>query len=870
MKKILILLFISEFLNSQICFQPFTTFTTGGSGQCHVTSADWNLDGKKDVLVCNNNNSFVSLLLGNGLGSFTTTNNFNLTSTPAQAESGDFNNDGKPDLAVAGGPNNLWLLLGNGNGSFTTTNNFNAGMYPNGLVTGDFNNDGNLDVIVANGNVANTICVLLGTGTGSFNPGSFISVGTCPCGFSLSKGDLNNDGKLDIAVANQVSNNISILLGNGNGTFNSAINYSVGGNEPWHTFIYDFNLDGKLDIATPNRQSNNISVLFGNGVGGFTLNSTYNTGLSPRYIDGKDINNDGIIDLIVPNMNSNSITVLTGNLNGTFNNQQNFNVSNGPFAVCVNDFNNDNKLDIVSSNYFSGNVSLLLSTIPIPNIVQQPSIACAGQILTLSATGASNYTWQPSGFSGNNYTIIPNSNTVISVIGSSNNCIGFKNYSISVNNPPIITLTTPNATLCQNSQFTIIANGANSYTWSNNFTGNSLNIILSNNTVISVIGTSTNGCTNTSSIALSVNPLPTLSIAGTTTLCAGQSINITASGANTYTWSNNSNNSSITISPTISSSYSVSGTSTAGCISASAAISNVTVYALPVITANSGSICNGQNFTISPSGANTYTIQGGNAVVSPSVNSSYTVSGTSTAGCISASAAVATVTVYTLPQISVNSGTICNSQSFTLVPIGANTYTISGGNTIISPSITTSYSVTGTSTAGCISASAAVATVSVNQNPILSITGNTLLCTGETGTITVSGANAYAWSNGATSTSITINNTPNTYNYTVTGTGTNSCTASTTVQVLINACTSIAQNQNKYLDIYPNPASSLLNIGASDQAIGKTLKIFDAQSKLIQVLVLKTNNVLQLSDWAKGIYLIQVSELGISKRIVIE
>ena len=188
----------------------------------------------------------------------------------------------------------------------------------------------------------------------------------------------------------------------------------------------------------------------------------------------------------------------------------------------------------------------------------------------------------------------------------------------------------------------------------------------------------------------------------------------------------------------------------------------------------------------------------------------------------------------------------------------------------MSPSVNSSYSVTGTSTAGCISASAAVATVSVNQNPILSITGNTLLCTGETGTITVSGANAYAWSNGATSTSITINNTPNTYNYTVTGTGTNSCTASTTVQVLINACTSIAQNQNKYLDIYPNPASSLLNIGASDQAIGKTLKIFDAQSKLIQVLVLNTNNVLQLSDWAKGIYLIQVSELGISKRIVIE
>lgn len=290
------------------------------------------------------------------------------------------------------------------------------------------------------------------------------------------------------------------------------------------------------------------------------------------------------------------------------------------------------------------------------------------------------------------------------------------------------------------------------------------------------------------------------------------------------------------------------------------------------IQASSNSLCAGQIATLNLNGSNSYTWSTGQNTssiqISPTITTNYSVIGTATNICTPTAAI--NISVNPLPTISVNSGTICNSQSFTLIPNGANTYTISGGNIIVSPSITTSYSVTGTSTAGCISASAAVATVSVNQNPILSITGNTLLCTGETGTITVSGANAYAWSNGATSTSITINNTPNTYNYTVTGTGTNSCTASTTVQVLINACTSIAQNQNKYLDIYPNPASSLLNISANDPAIGKTLKIFDAQSKLIQVLVIKTNNVLQLSDWAKGIYLIQVSELGISKRIVIE
>ncbi|NBS67265.1 MAG: hypothetical protein EBT33_23555, partial [Betaproteobacteria bacterium] len=227
-----------------------------------------------------------------------------------------------------------------------------------------------------------------------------------------------------------------------------------------------------------------------------------------------------------------------------------------------------------------------------------------------------------------------------------------------------------NATICTGQSTTLTASGAPNYNWSSGSNTSSTIVSPTITSIYSVTSTYTTGCTETRTFAVNVNPLPTLSIAGTTTLCAGQSINITASGANTYTWSNNSNNSSITISPTISSSYSVSGTSTAGCISASAAISNVTVYALPVITANSGSICNGQNFTISPSGANTYTIQGGTAVVSPSVNSSYSVSGTSTAGCISASAAISNVTVYALPVITANSGSICNGQNFTISPSG--------------------------------------------------------------------------------------------------------------------------------------------------------------------------------------------------------
>lgn len=192
---------------------------------------------------------------------------------------------------------------------------------------------------------------------------------------------------------------------------------------------------------------------------------------------------------------------------------------------------------------------------------------------------------------------------------------------------------------------------------------------------------------------------------------------------------------------------------------------------------------------------------------------------------------------------------------------------IPGGKKVL-PTI--SYSITGTSTAGCISASAAVANVSVNPSPILSITGNTVLCTGETGIITVSGANAYAWSNGATSNSITINNTPNSYNYTVTGTGTNACTANATVQVLINACTNVAQIEHYNLYVYPNPALTVLHINANNQLIGKTLKVYDLQSKLIYEFVLADLNTIKITDWPKGIYLLKIAEAGIVNKFIKE
>jgi hypothetical protein len=204
---------------------------------------------------------------------------------------------------------------------------------------------------------------------------------------------------------------------------------------------------------------------------------------------------------------------------------------------------------------------------------------------------------------------------------------------------------------------------------------------------------------------------PTISV-NSGAICAGQSFTINPTGANTYTIQGGS----AVVSPSINTTYTVIGTNTAGCVSQAFATSSLIVNASPIITVNNGTICVGQNFTINPNGANTYTIQGGNAVVSPPSNTSFTVIGTnSVTGCRSQAFATSSLIVNANPIITVNSGVICAGQNFNINPNGANTYTIQGGNAVVSPSISTTYTVIGKSTAGCISQAVATSSLTVNQ-----------------------------------------------------------------------------------------------------------------------------------------------------------
>ncbi|NCR02364.1 MAG: VCBS repeat-containing protein, partial [Microcystis aeruginosa L211-101] len=191
---------------------------------------------------------------------FSTPTNFSAGSGLYSVTVGDFNGDGKSDLAVANRDgNNVSVLLGTGTGSFGPATNFTVGNSPASVTVGDFNGDGKSDLAVAN-NSSNNVSVLLGTGTGSFGPATNFTVGSGP--FSVTVGDFNGDGKSDLAVANLLTNNVSVLLGTGTGSFGPATNFTVGSG-PLSVTVGDFNGDGKSDLATANNSSNNVSVLLG-------------------------------------------------------------------------------------------------------------------------------------------------------------------------------------------------------------------------------------------------------------------------------------------------------------------------------------------------------------------------------------------------------------------------------------------------------------------------------------------------------------------------------------------------------------------------------------------------------------------------------
>lgn len=333
---------------------------TVSSNPLALATADFNGDRNKDLAVSNEGSNTVSILLGNGNGTFQSHVDYATGAEPAGMAAGDFNRDGTLDLAVADeSADTVSILLGNGNSTFGSHVDYATGQFPVQVVTGDFNQDGNLDVAVVN-QQASTVSILLGNGDGTFQTHVDYAVGSGP--MAIATADLSGDDKLDLAVADSVTQAVSVLIGNGDGTFQSAIDYPAPV-DPVALVAADFNRDGKLDLAVAGLVSSSVAILLGNGDGTFQSAVDYTTGAYPESVATGDFNGDGLLDLALATDSAlGSASVLLGNGDGTFQNVVDFSAGLLPTSISTGDFNGDGKLDLAAADFNGGSVSVMLET----------------------------------------------------------------------------------------------------------------------------------------------------------------------------------------------------------------------------------------------------------------------------------------------------------------------------------------------------------------------------------------------------------------------------------------------------------------------------------------------------------------------------
>jgi hypothetical protein len=370
-----------------------------------VATASFRNDGYYDLAVATGDNT-VSILLGNGTGTFPASVQYSVPGNPVAIIVGDFNGDGIPDIATADQyTSQVSILLGNGDGTFQTHQEYATGPAPVALAAGDFNGDGILDLAVVD-STSGQVSILLGNGNGSFQTAVNYTVGTSPAGIAI--GDYNADGKLDLAVANNGSNTVSILLGNGNGTFQTQVTYATGEN-PTGIATANFTSSDTQDLAvvTSNKY---VDVLLGNGNGTFQNFVAYGIGADAFVIAIGDVNSDGYEDIVTGNYNDNTVSVLIGNGNGTFKSEAVFPSIATPVGLAIADYNNDGRLDVAVAGASVNAAGVLLdgSLVLSPGDVGFGTVTSgdksAAKTATLTNQGTTAYTMGTISQVGTDYT----------------------------------------------------------------------------------------------------------------------------------------------------------------------------------------------------------------------------------------------------------------------------------------------------------------------------------------------------------------------------------------------------------------------------------------------------------------------------------
>lgn len=342
-----------------------------------IEIADFTHDGIPDLAVTNEEDSSVTILLGDGKGNFTGAKGspFPAGYNPNDMAGGDFNKDGNFDLAFANHERKyLTVLLGNGRGGFGAAPHspFPVAVIPHthGLAAGDFDQDGRLDLVTDSwGN--NQVAILFGDALKGFRtPGKLLNVGKMPYQ-RLRVGDVDRDGAPDIVTTNLEGDNVTILLGDGKGNFTEAAGSPFPcGDAPFGVAIGDVNADGKPDLAIINSPAstggsstgtNGLTVMLGDGTGKFTRmeGSPYEAGKIPNRVAIGDVNGDGVNDIVTSDNDADKIYLFLSGKKGTALTRSIITVGHHPKGVAIADLNGDGKGEIVVCNNQDNNITII-------------------------------------------------------------------------------------------------------------------------------------------------------------------------------------------------------------------------------------------------------------------------------------------------------------------------------------------------------------------------------------------------------------------------------------------------------------------------------------------------------------------------------
>jgi hypothetical protein len=523
---------------------------------------------------------------------------------------------------------------------------------------------------------------------------------------------------------------------------------------------------------------------------------------------------------------------------------------------------------------------------PVLSVNTSTNNLCFGKTATITASGAVTYTWTNGPTNGVSFVPAQGNNTY--VVTGQNGCgTATAMTSITVTPLPVTMVANP-STICANQSAFVSASasGGTSYTWTP-VSASGSNIVVSPTVNTVYTATVSDGiCGGTGSVMITVNPIPTLNLSATAgTICEGESVSITISGADSYTW-NPANFSGTTISdtPTTSTLYQVIGSNSFACVTGTFHL--VQVYPAPVITGNLSStlVCKGSTVTLTAGGANTYTWSNSQTVnsisVSPQSTTEYTVIGEGTNTC--KALRVFTVNVAQ-PVLAVNGPTSTCLGGAVIFTAGAGTgYQWSNGGggfstASFTPALTTVFSVTATVTGGPNLTCKTVGTIQtiVNPNPTVTVSGpaSTVICRADPMVLTASGASSYSWTtNNVTKTGASFTFTSNaTVVHTIiaTGTETTGCKHAVAYLVRVNACTALdEQETGTGISVYPNPNAGRFTV-TSEHAV--TLSVINTIGQEVKRISLNAGNsfTADLDNMAAGVYFLVGEEGKRAARIVV-